>query len=56
MAVAGLAVLLLCILASIFGGGKKKKTMKAPGRNYRINRNNFEGDPSSYFRGLRKRG
>ncbi|KAE8657400.1 Nop14, putative isoform 1 [Hibiscus syriacus] len=35
---------------------KDKKTMKAPGRNYRIVRDDFEHDPASYFRDLRKSG
>ncbi|KAJ6856007.1 hypothetical protein NC651_040578 [Populus alba x Populus x berolinensis] len=30
------------------------KTMKAPGRNYRMPRSTFEANPSAYFRGLRK--
>ncbi|TKY53737.1 hypothetical protein E2542_SST25279 [Spatholobus suberectus] len=33
---------------------KRRKTMKAPGRNYRILRNDFERDPADYFRNLRK--
>ncbi|KAI8539376.1 hypothetical protein RHMOL_Rhmol09G0178200 [Rhododendron molle] len=31
----------------------KKKMMKAPGRDFRIFRDDFERDPSSYFRSLR---
>ncbi|KAG5532714.1 hypothetical protein RHGRI_027123 [Rhododendron griersonianum] len=31
----------------------KKKMMKAPGRDIRIFRDDFERDPSSYFRSLR---
>jgi hypothetical protein len=31
-----------------------RKTMKAPGRSDRIFRDDFEGDPASYFRDLRK--
>ncbi|KAK9934984.1 hypothetical protein M0R45_022103 [Rubus argutus] len=34
--------------------GQMKKTMKAPGRNVRINRDDFQRDPASYFKGLRK--
>ncbi|KAF5751045.1 hypothetical protein HS088_TW02G00055 [Tripterygium wilfordii] len=30
-----------------------KKTMKAPGRDYRIYRDDFEEDPATYFRNLR---
>jgi hypothetical protein len=33
---------------------KSVKTMKAPGRNYRMPRSNFEANPSAYFRDLRK--
>ncbi|KAB2053172.1 hypothetical protein ERO13_A12G159750v2 [Gossypium hirsutum] len=38
----------------LFSSSSNKKTMKAPGRNYRIFRDDFERDPSSYFRNLRK--
>lgn len=31
----------------------KKKKMKAPGRDFRIFRDDFEHDPSGYFRSLR---
>ncbi|OIT00019.1 hypothetical protein A4A49_59881 [Nicotiana attenuata] len=31
-----------------------KKMMKAPGRDYYINRDDFERDPSGYFRNLRR--
>lgn len=31
----------------------KKKMMKAPGRDFRIFRDDFERDPSGYFRSLR---
>ncbi|KAG6739055.1 hypothetical protein POTOM_058694 [Populus tomentosa] len=34
---------------------KSVKTMKAPGRNYRMPRSNFEANPCAYFRDLRKR-
>ncbi|TKY53735.1 hypothetical protein E2542_SST25277 [Spatholobus suberectus] len=33
---------------------KRGKTMKAPGRDYRILRNDFERNPADYFRNLRK--
>lgn len=32
-----------------------KKTMKAPGKNVRIFRDDFAGDPKSYFRKLRNK-
>jgi len=34
---------------------KSAKTMRAPGRNYRIPRSSFEANPSAYFRNLRER-
>ncbi|KAH6797852.1 hypothetical protein C2S52_022406 [Perilla frutescens var. hirtella] len=37
------------------GGGGSEKTMKAPGRNYRMRRADFEGDPKGYFRDSRAR-
>ncbi|KAJ6952924.1 hypothetical protein NC653_041916 [Populus alba x Populus x berolinensis] len=47
------------VIALLFGGccggaAKSVKTMKAPGRNYRMPRSDFEANPSAYFRGLRK--
>ncbi|TKY53736.1 CBL-interacting serine/threonine-protein kinase 7 [Spatholobus suberectus] len=43
------------ILGNLHGGsGKGGKTMKAPGRDYRIFRSDFECDPADYFRNLRK--
>ncbi|KAG6738159.1 hypothetical protein POTOM_059721 [Populus tomentosa] len=33
---------------------KSVKTMKAPGRNYRMPRSDFEANPCAYFRDLRK--
>lgn len=60
LALAGLAAVVIiagvAVLASSSGDLSKMKTMKAPGRNYRIFRDDFEDDPSSYFRDLRKRG
>ncbi|XVF03152.1 hypothetical protein REPUB_Repub04eG0236200 [Reevesia pubescens] len=62
MAKAGLAlagVFLACCVAGLVsssGASISKKTMKAPGRNYRIFRDDFEDDPASYFRDLHKRG
>ncbi|XVF85773.1 hypothetical protein PTKIN_Ptkin17bG0144300 [Pterospermum kingtungense] len=41
------------VLASSSEDSSERKTMKAPGRNYRIYRDDFEDDPSSYFRALR---
>ncbi|RDY12373.1 hypothetical protein CR513_02854, partial [Mucuna pruriens] len=43
----------LAAIAVIFGCcGKRGKTMKAPGRNYRISRKDFERNPANYFRNL----
>jgi hypothetical protein len=47
------------VIVLLFGGccggaAKSVKTMKAPGRNYRMPRSNFEANPSAYFRDLRK--
>ena len=47
---AGLAIAVL----SGSGSKSKRKTMKAPGRSTRIFRDDFEGDPASYFRDLHK--
>ncbi|GMI99856.1 hypothetical protein HRI_003654900 [Hibiscus trionum] len=55
IAVAALAVGLV-VCGVIFLGSRGKKTMKAPGRSYRIFRDDFKHDPASYFRGLRKSG
>jgi hypothetical protein len=50
------AVVILLLFGSCCGClSKRVKTMKAPGRNLRIPRRNFEASPSAYFRGLRKR-
>ncbi|KAJ7953939.1 Regulator of nonsense transcripts 3B like [Quillaja saponaria] len=38
------------------GCEKNRKTMKAPGRGDRIYRDEFEDDPATYFRNLRKIG
>ncbi|KAL4384219.1 hypothetical protein GQ457_15G004530 [Hibiscus cannabinus] len=54
-AAAALAVGLV-VCGVIFLGSRGKKTMKAPGRSYRIFRDDFEHDPSSYFRDLRRSG
>ncbi|KAB1207131.1 hypothetical protein CJ030_MR7G011452 [Morella rubra] len=42
-------------LLSDSGTTKMGKTMKAPGRNTRINRDDFERDAAGYFRELRKK-
>lgn len=56
-AIAGLAAV-ACGVAGLVSGststsGGDRKTMKAPGRNERIDRDEFERDPASYFKGLR---
>ncbi|PNS91702.2 hypothetical protein POPTR_019G129200v4 [Populus trichocarpa] len=48
-------VIVLLFRGCCGGSAKNVKTMKAPGRNSRIPRRNFEASPSAYFRGLRKR-
>ena len=54
--VAVVVVVILLLFRGCCGGSAKSvKTMKAPGRNSRIPRRNFEASPSAYFRGLRKR-
>nr|GLL34128.1 hypothetical protein B456_008G175600 [Ipomoea trifida] len=46
--------LVIWAAVEIFGGSKSdRRTMKAPGRDYRIFRDDFERDPGSYFRNLR---
>ncbi|KAG6739053.1 hypothetical protein POTOM_058692 [Populus tomentosa] len=49
------AVVVIALLFCGCRGGPAKsgKTMKAPGRNSRIPRSNFEASPSAYFRNLR---
>ncbi|KAK7393694.1 hypothetical protein VNO78_22257 [Psophocarpus tetragonolobus] len=42
------------VIRMIFGSGKGGKTMKAPGRDYRMLRKDFETNPKGYFRNLRK--
>lgn len=42
------------VSGSISTSGGQRKTMKAPGRNQRIYRDDFQRDPASYFKGLRK--
>ncbi|KAL6983303.1 hypothetical protein U1Q18_016691 [Sarracenia purpurea var. burkii] len=47
-------VLVICIgcCRRCCGGRRAVKMMKAPGRDYRMPRSVFEGNPKSYFRGL----
>ncbi|OMO93528.1 hypothetical protein CCACVL1_06444 [Corchorus capsularis] len=57
LAVAAGAVILVCCVAGLLSGSEassSRKTMKAPGRNYRIFRDDFEDDPAGYFRRLRE--
>ncbi|KAF7113205.1 hypothetical protein RHSIM_Rhsim09G0123800 [Rhododendron simsii] len=37
------------------GSGSQEKMMKAPGREYRMPRKEFETSPAGYFRDLRKK-
>lgn len=55
-AVAGLALLAwgFSAIVSAASSSEQWRTMKAPGRDYRIFRDDFEHDPSSYFKSLRK--
>ena len=48
------AVASIVSLIASGSAGPERKTMKAPGRNYRIFRDDFEKSPASYFRNLRK--
>ena len=61
LAAAGVVVAGVVLLASVVGdlassSEDSRKTMKAPGRNDRIFRDDFEKDPKTYFRDLRKGG
>lgn len=51
---AGLIVCGLTALLSGSGTTSNRKTMKAPGRNASIFRDDFENNPAAYFRDLRK--
>ncbi|WOH07954.1 hypothetical protein DCAR_0727389 [Daucus carota subsp. sativus] len=53
--VAWLVLFLLMFCCKRCGRGRSERTMKAPGRDYRMPRSEFEENPGSYFRGLRKR-
>ncbi|OWM64011.1 hypothetical protein CDL15_Pgr006381 [Punica granatum] len=58
VAAAGLAIAGLVIAGGIawaFGSSGDRKTMKAPGRDHRMYRDDFQRDPSDYFRNLRKK-
>ncbi|XAR55945.1 hypothetical protein NMG60_11036198 [Bertholletia excelsa] len=52
------AVFLLIYRCCCGGGGRggSGKTMKAPGRNHRMRRADFEENPQAYFRSLRGKG
>ncbi|KAG5532709.1 hypothetical protein RHGRI_027118 [Rhododendron griersonianum] len=39
----------------VSGSGSQEKTMKAPGRDYRMPRKDFEKSPADYFRDLHKK-
>lgn len=55
VSVVGAIAIIGGLLVSLLSDSEKsRKTMKAPGRNTRIFRDEFERDPSSYFRDLRK--
>lgn len=54
VAALGIEAWLLSKLLGLCIGSSNKKTMKAPGRDYRIFRDDFERDPSNYFRDLRR--
>ncbi|PRQ56758.1 hypothetical protein RchiOBHm_Chr1g0340821 [Rosa chinensis] len=57
-AIAGLATAALAVAELVSGSTsleEEKKTMKAPGRDERIYREDFERDPKSYFSGLRNK-
>lgn len=62
LGVVGLVAVMILIVAVLksccCGGGSsnKKKTMKAPGKDFRIYRDDFEHDPSTYFRDYRNHG
>ncbi|KAM0999947.1 hypothetical protein ACFX2A_006750 [Malus domestica] len=57
-AAAGIGLLAWGLSALVSSAGseseRKKKTMKAPGKDYIIQREEFERDPKGYFRDLRK--
>ncbi|CAA0825562.1 Unknown protein [Striga hermonthica] len=48
-----IAAVVLWLVFRLFSGGGGGKTMKAPGRNYRMRRSTFESNPKGYFSDLR---
>ena len=54
VAVLGVAVAICGLISGSSGSKTDRKTMKAPARNHRIFRDDFERDPAAYFRNLRK--
>ncbi|KAK9928329.1 hypothetical protein M0R45_025472 [Rubus argutus] len=58
-AVAGLAAVAWGVAELVSGAtstsGEQRKTMKAPGKDERIYRDDFERDPASHFRSLRNK-
>ncbi|KAK7828635.1 hypothetical protein CFP56_030059 [Quercus suber] len=54
VAVLGAAITICGLLYGSSGSKTNRKTMKAPARNHRIFRDDFERDPAAYFRNLRK--
>uniref|UniRef100_A0A7N2RD08 Uncharacterized protein n=1 Tax=Quercus lobata TaxID=97700 RepID=A0A7N2RD08_QUELO len=54
VAVLGVAITICGLLSGSSGSKTNRKTMKAPARNHRIFRDDFERDPAAYFRNLRK--
>ena len=54
VAVLAAGVAAASLLGSSSSSSSDRKTMKAPGRDGRIDRDDFERDPASYFRDLRK--
>jgi|UniRef100_A0A2N9EUY8 hypothetical protein len=54
LAVAGAAVAIFSLLSGS-GSNTDNKTMKAPGKNERIRRKDFEDDPKTYFQDLRNK-
>ncbi|KAK1389850.1 hypothetical protein POM88_018028 [Heracleum sosnowskyi] len=50
-----LILMFCCKCCGRGGGGRSGRTMRAPGRNHRMPRNEFERNPGSYFRSLRAR-
>ncbi|KZV20586.1 hypothetical protein F511_31801 [Dorcoceras hygrometricum] len=51
--VAGISLAAWGLFKLVDASESERKTMKAPGRNYRIFRDDFERDPALHFRSLR---